>query len=496
MGHIKTARLDQVNQTQHAMKKHHPGKTKPAHQGDCHIKFCQLGFRFDDRRKYSIEDISLQVEQGEVLLLAGRSGSGKSTLLNCLNGLIPEYYPGTMHGRIRINGDATSWRDIPLWKKATVTGTVFQDPRHQFFSARVEQEIMLSLWRDAAPLADKQKKVEAILKRLGLAGFSHRLLDDLSSGEQQRVAIGSVLSAGPGILLLDEPSANLSEDGISALQQFLRQAKQSGTTVIIVDHRFFWLRSLVDYLVVLDQGTIVYQGNADKLDDPVFCENHGLRYHVRTEDGENVGKNIGRKKDPADVLCILDHLGYRYRKQSHWLFRRLNFIVNRGEVMALAGRNGCGKTTLLGLIYGLHKPVEGMIDFPGDRPTMALALQHPDLQLFASTVSEEVKKDGEAGEKWLERFDLWPLRHRHPLTLSGGEMQRLVLAVAFAALPSDAPGLLLLDEPTSGMDGHHLRILGREIQKLREQKHGVVMATHDDDLIRLSGATSTILASI
>lgn len=460
-----------------------------------HIKLRNLGFRFEGRQEHSLEDISLQVEQGETLLLAGRSGSGKSTLLHCLNGLIPEYYPGTLHGCIRVDNDTTSWRDIPMWRKASITGTVFQDPRHQFFSARVKQEIMLSLWRDNASPQDKKKKIDTILARTGLHHLRHRLLDSLSSGEQQRVAIGTAISSSPKILILDEPSANLSADGIDALLQFLGQAKEAGTTIIIAEHRFSWLRKLVDTLVVLDVGTVAYQGDAGKLNDQNFCRQFGLRFHG-TKGAEQDKEETDKKMiNGVAVLMKLDHVGFRYKKQQDWLWRNVTLQIHGGEIIALTGKNGCGKTTLLGLIFGLHNPVEGMIDLPHNNAVMALALQHPDLQLFSTTVFEEIKSSGKEGEKWLERFKLLSLRNRHPLTLSGGEMQRLVLAIAFARVSGGEPGLLLLDEPTSGMDGQQLQSLSREIQLMKKEHHAVVMATHDRDLLQTTGAVTMEIQS-
>ena len=453
-----------------------------------HIKLHNLGFRFEGRNKCSLRNISLQIEQGETLLLAGRSGSGKSTLLNCLNGLIPEYYRGELHGHIRIGSNTTSWHEMPLWQKAAVTGTVFQDPRHQFFSARVEQEVMLSLWRDSSSLENKRKSVEAILQKVGLNNFGHRLLDSLSSGEQQRVALCTALFTGADILILDEPSANLSEDGVTELQEFLRLVKETGTTIIIAEHRFAWLRSLADTLIVLDRGLITYHGDTGQLDDPDFCKDFGLRHHCDKVQN-NCLQETGKKKNNGTAnACALVQLGFRHKKQTTWLFRHLNMTFPQGAVTALTGRNGCGKTTLLNLLYGLYKPNEGMLVFPDPKPDMTLALQHPDLQLFASTVLSEIHSTGNKNEEWLERFDLWSLRDRHPLTLSGGEMQRLVLAIAFAGLSEGSPGLLLLDEPTSGMDGQQLMNLSREIMQMRKANHAVVVATHDKDLIQITGA--------
>ncbi len=466
-----------------------------------HIKFCDVTFCFDSRKKNSIDGVSFDLEAGETLVLAGRSGSGKSTLLNCLSGLVPEYYLGNLKGDVQIGdkaGTIISWKDVPLYEKATTVGTVFQDPRHQFFSARVEQELLLSMWRNEVSLEDKQKDIGATLEQLGMDKFRYRLLDTLSSGEQQRIAIGTAVSSAPAILVLDEPSANLSPDGIETLVQFLRIAKEQGTTIVVAEHRFAWLRKLTDKLLVLDQGKVVYLGDSGKLDDSGFCRQHGLRFQdsAGLEEKEKLAEKAidvaewaeKKKNNGVPAILTLDQVGFKHKKQLDWLWRHVNGSFHGGEIIALTGKNGCGKTTMLSLLFGLYKPVEGYIKFLKSDSLRAMALQHPDLQLFASTVGEEISPSIKEQGKWIDKFNLSHVRDHHPLTLSGGEMQRLVLAVSFARVAGKNGGVLLLDEPTSGMDGQQLEILSREIGEIQADDKCIVMATHDPDLIRKTGA--------
>ncbi len=453
-----------------------------------HIKLRDVGFRFDSRETNSLDNISLNVKHGECLLLAGRSGSGKSTLLHVLSGLVPEYYLGDLQGCIRIGKDEQRWRDVPLWQKSVSVGTVFQDPRHQFFSARVEQELLLSKFRKENEQEESEQQLNALLNNLGLQKLRHRLLDTLSSGEQQRVAIGTAMTLAPKILVLDEPSANLSADGIAILLQFLQAAKAKGTTIIIAEHRFSWLQDLVDQLVVLEKGCIVYKGDVGKLDEQSFCIQFGLRFQASSKPEEDTKTKKSSYRSGSAPVFTIDQVGFRHNKKQDWLLRHLTRDFYSGEVVALTGKNGCGKTTLLSLLFGLHKSGEGKIHFANDDPLKALALQHPDLQLFASTVAEEISADVNEQDKWLARFNLEQLRDCHPLTLSGGEMQRLVLAAAFARVDGSAGSTLLLDEPTSGMDGHQLGCLVNEIEKLCEQGRSVVMATHDPELLQETGA--------
>ena len=453
-----------------------------------HIKFNDVGFRFDSRSSNSLKDISLTIAQGECVLLAGRSGSGKSTLLHVLSGLIPVYYQGDMQGCVRMGKDKVRWRDVPLWQKSASVGTVFQDPRHQFFSARVEQELLMSKFHKDSEPEESEQQLNTLLNTLGLQKMRYRLLDSLSSGEQQRVAIGTAVSLAPPILVLDEPSANLSADGIATLFQFLESAKAKGTTIVIAEHRFSWLRDLVDQLVVLNNGGIVFKGNTSPLSDESFCANHGLRFQAAEETEEKCTLEDSTHRNGSPVFTM-EQVGFRYGKKQDWLLRHLSWKLPREKVLAITGKNGCGKTTLLNLIFGLQKCGEGKFFFTEEETLKALALQHPDLQLFASTVAEEIDGKRNKQEKWLIRFNLEHLKERHPLTLSGGEMQRLVLAAAFCRVSDHANSILLLDEPTSGMDGYQLRILAEEIKKLRNKGHSVVMATHDSDLIKETKAS-------
>ncbi len=454
-----------------------------------HVKLCDIGFRYTSRDSSSLDAISLEVECGECVLLAGRSGSGKSTLLHVLSGLIPEYYQGKLQGNIQIGKDQECWKGVPLWQKSINVGTVFQDPRHQFFSARVEQELMLSSFGNKSEQENTEQKLDTLLKSLGLQKMRHRLLDSLSSGEQQRVAIGTAISLAPPVLVFDEPSANLSADGIVALLKFLKSAKEKGTTIIIAEHRFSWLRDLVDQLVVLDRGSIIYKGNTAILDDKAFCNTYGLRF----QESYNPDKNETQKKltpqEPSSPLMTMEQVGFRYGKKQDWLLNQFDLKLYSKEVLALTGKNGCGKTTLLNLIFGLQKLGAGNIVFAKDEALKALALQHPDLQLFASTVAEEISMTTDEQKKWLSKFNLEHLESYHPLTLSGGEMQRLVLAAAFARVADQSDAILLLDEPTSGMDGHQLRVLAGEIGEFCEDGNSVIMASHDLDLLRETNAS-------
>ncbi len=454
------------------------------------IQFRDVSFRFAGRQEDSLRGISFVIRPGELVLLAGRSGSGKSTLLHCISGLIPDYYHGLVCGYMDLGEGDVNWLTVPLWQKARITGTVFQDPRHQFFLTRVEQELILSFSMTNMSEKEKRQQVDTILATFGLTDKNHRLLDSLSAGEQQRVAIGATISGAPHVLVMDEPSANLSHDGIVSLTTILRNFKNQGTTIIIAEHRFSWLRELVDSLLVLDRGEVVYHGSASRLDEPEFCEQYGLRRQTGngTENGTGNNKKEMPSRSVSAKVGALVQVGFRHQKKQDWLWRNLNLDLYGGEIVALTGRNGCGKTTLLGLLFGFYKAGEGSVSFFHKDMAKALALQHPDLQLFSQSVAEEISLIPSEQEKWLACFNLTHLRERHPLTLSGGEMQRLVLVAAFSRVHGREKAILLLDEPTSGMDGEQLVNVSREMKALRDKGACIVVATHDLDLLEATGA--------
>ena len=419
----------------------------------------------------AIKDIDLEIRPGELVLVAGRSGSGKSTLLSVIAGLIPGFYRGEALGRIfLVNGQKINWLEETISFRGKYTGFVLQDPRHQFLFSRVEEELRFIATQYGLSKAEAEKKITELLNLFEINHLYGKKLEELSAGEKQKVAIASSIIHRPKILVLDEPSANLSSRGTKILAEVLKRLKERGFSVVLADHRFSWIKNLADRLVVLDRGRVVYDGGPSALDDENFCRTYGLRVEGRVR--SSAEKDL---PTPKTELLHVEDLSFAYRKKASPLLKSLSLRVREGECVFLVGDNGTGKTTLLLLIHGLLKPKEGRIVF-GKPVKKALALQHPDLQLFAPTVEKEV---GENASWWLEKFGLLELRDRHPLTLSGGEMQRLLLAATMARAQG---GLVLLDEPTSGMDGEQLERLSGLISE-HLGRTTFLIATHDEDLL-------------
>lgn len=448
------------------------------------IQLTDLSFTYADRDNKSLSAINLKVKKGECLILAGLSGSGKSTLIRLLAGLIPSFFDGKLAGVVKVAGK--DWQQTELWQKAQIVGTVFQTPRNQFFCATVAQELVMATENYGFSPSDIKAGKERTANLMGVSELLNNVLVTLSSGQQQRVAMASVLCLDPPILLLDEPSANLSPDGVAALTTAIREAKAAGTTIIIAEHRFRYLKDLADRLLVMAEGQIIYNGDISLLARADSCREMGLRYEKLSPSLLAAAQATSLKLPTVNdqPLIKMKQAAFRYRKKLDFVWQNLDISLAAGEVVALTGANGCGKTTLLFCLFGLHKLSSG--ELSKDTLKQAMVLQQPEYQLFAGTVKDELQPvavdgDGVDNERWLSEFNLMSLARQHPLTLSGGESQRLTLAAAFA----QGTEFLLLDEPTSGMDGFHLEKLAEQIKQRAETGCLVVIATHDYDLIEL-----------
>jgi len=387
-------------------------------------------------------------EPGEVWAITGRSGCGKSTFARCLTGLIPHLYRGEMRGQVWVGNLNT--RQTPLWRLCESVGMLFQNPMGQSLASSVEQEILFGLESLELSLAERRARCEEYLERFQLVPLRRRRPDTLSGGEMQRVMLAAVLARQPGAVVLDEPLSMLDTTAATELSSYLGELAQEGNTVVACEHR-------ADYLVCLP----------------------GCRQMQLSGEG-------GRQEQalpPAPVHSASEvrirglQLGFS-RKE---LFRDLSLSLRGGEVMALIGCNGVGKTTLLRALVGLH-PYEGDIVATDGRPVgFGLMFQNPDRQLFNPTVREEIRyrvpRPDETLYKWLlQALSLGTYEQVQPLLLSEGEKKRVALATLL--LHKSRHGVLL-DEPTLGQGDEHRAILGRVTRGLADAGSIVVAATHD-----------------
>ena len=493
------------------------------------IKIRDLTFYYGDASRPALQDVNLDIEDGEFVLVTGPSGCGKTSLCRCLNGLIPHFYGGEIAGGLEVQGlDVMrhTTRDL-----ATRVGMVFQDPENQLVSMDVQREVAFGLENLAFPRDVMAKRVEEALDTLGISGLRHRQVHELSGGEKQKVVISSVLALHPDVLVLDEPTSELDPKGAEDVLSIVRRLNDElGITVILVEHRLDRVVHLVDRMIVMDEGKIIADGNPRAVlsNGDITSIGAGVPPIVRIvqrlrDNGVNVdnipltvkegramlkdifmgarGSTLSQAEsaDNGRPVIEIDKLWHAY-PEGITALKNVNLRICEGEFVAVMGRNASGKTTLVKHINGLLQPTKGKVIVSGidtRRATIAqlsrkvgFIFQNPNDHIFADTVEEEIafilKNLGfDSGEiaaridEMLEMFALKEFRKRYPRSLSGGERQRVAMASVLVARPR----VLILDEPTRGMDYRLKSELMRFLNGYREKGNTVVLVTHDVETV-------------
>ncbi|MEV1332464.1 ABC transporter ATP-binding protein [Micromonospora costi] len=450
-----------------------------------------FGWRHAGRKRWAVRGVDLRIESGERVLLLGPSGAGKSTLLAALAGLLPED-SGEQEGTVEIDG-------LDPRKGRERVGVVFQDPESQLVMARCGDDVAFGLENRGVPAEEIWPRVDEALRRVGFPYHRERPTAALSGGEQQRLALAGALALRPGLLLLDEPTANLDPAGATLVRSAVAGALDADTTLILVEHRVAEALPLVDRVVVLEAGGGV---RADGSPEAVFRD-HG---DALAADGVWVpGRTVPPRRAtaaPGDLLLTADRLGLPPRLAP------TDLAVRAGEALAVLGPNGAGKSTLALLLGGLLPPGGGTLTAsaplagrdartPPHRwraPALAARIgsvfQDPEHQFVTGTVFDELalgpRRTGRPEpavravvDDLLSRLRLGALAGANPYTLSGGEARRLSVATALAT----APRLLICDEPTFGQDRRTWLELVDLFADLRDAGHGVVTVTHDAEFV-------------
>ena len=457
------------------------------------IRASALTYTYPFQSKPAIEDIGFHVARGEALLITGASGCGKSTLLRIINGLIPNHFKGELRGEMSL---ADIRYPASLENLSQHIGTVLQNPDDQFMATTVEDEVAMALEWKCVPPEAMRTRVDSALKVMNLTELASRSVFTLSQGEKQKCVLAAVLAAAPDVVVMDEPTANLSPGATDDLAETCLRLKEHGITLIIVDHRLYWLRGVLDKLLVLNNGRTVFyeeKGSGGDLLDRLDAHPELTEWGLRKVD-------VARMAFPpvtaaADATVDIRDMSFHYPRRED-IFRNFTSVVPRGAVTAVVGENGAGKTTLARLLSGLCRPQSGTILRDGVtlrrkvcREQTAFVMQHMEVQLYMRTVRDELlfsaapktplaERQAQA-DHWLKVFRLDAYQARHPHSLSGGEKQRLVVACALMKRPS----VLILDEPTSGLDGRNMRIIAEQLSGFAAQGGAVVLITHDLELL-------------
>ena len=437
-----------------------------------------VSYRYPEAERPALSEITTSVDPGEVILLRGPSGSGKSTLLRCLNGLVPHSSGGRFRGRVVVCGLDT--REHPTRELGTHIGFVFQHPEAQFVLEDVEAELAFGLENLGLARPLMRKRVEEVIDQVGINPLRRRRIDSLSGGERQRVAIAAALAMHPDALVLDEPTSQLDPQAAEdVLQVVLRLVAELGMTTVIAEHRVERIAPFVDRIWTLDAGVLRDQPPRIALAEggarppvvdlalragwtPIPLGLRDARVHAQRLPA--VWANPAPANGYGPIICRVEGLDHRYDAVP--AVKGLSLTLRRGQVVALMGRNGSGKTTLLRLIAGLLRPQRGTITHDG---VAAYVPQDADSLLFAPTVDEELR--GQSAEV-VAPFAAW--LHRYPRDLSSGERQQL--AIASMGARAD---LLLLDEPTRGLDPLVKAALSAYLRTRASAGAAILVATHD-----------------
>ncbi|MGQ0825695.1 MAG: ABC transporter ATP-binding protein [Actinomycetota bacterium] len=461
------------------------------------LSYRQFCFSYADAPEPALREISFVITRGEFVVVAGQSGSGKSTLLRAANGLVPYASGGRCGGDVVVVGRST--RTHKPRELADVVGFVHQDPEAQFVVDHVERDIAFVLENLGLPEHAMRRRVEEVLDALAIAYLRDREPTSLSGGERQRVAIAGALAAAPDVLVLDEPTSQLDPQGADdVLSALARLNAELGTTIVLAEHRLERAAPLADRAVLVAHGRVTADGPpATTLGrypgappvvrlarifgwepPPLTVKDARARIaSVSLPDYQDTAASApGEELVRASGIDVVFD-GFR-------ALRGVELALHRGEIVALLGRNGAGKTSLLRTLANLTSPRRGRVHREG---RVAYVPQDPSALLFAPTVHDEVAAtlqlvggavDDEAVDAMLQRVGLAELARRHPRTLSGGERQRL----AIAAVAVSGAEVLALDEPTRGMDAQSRAALVQLLRVHAADGGAAIVATHDVEL--------------
>ena len=495
------------------------------------IRFEHVTVTYPDAHSPTLVDVSFEVPEGELCLVVGVTGSGKSTLLRAVNGLVPRFSGGVLAGSVVVDGRSTA--ELPPRDLAEVVGVVGQDPAAGFVTDFVEDELAYAMENLGIAPDVMRRRVEDVLDLLGLHDLRHRPLSSLSGGQQQRVAIGAVLTAGPRVLVLDEPTSALdpaaAEEVLAALTRLVHDL---GITVLIAEHRLERVVQYADRIVMVPgDGRSVVVGTpaevfASSIVAPPVVElgrlagwdplplsvrdarrvAGPLRDRLTRDQSTNGAIDFGRRSPiPGDVVAVVESLRASYGPIT--ALHGIDLAIQAGEVVALMGRNGAGKSTLLTHLVGLREPSGGTGRVVGTEPhavsardvvrVAGLVPQDSGVLLYHDSVAAEcVASDRDAGlpsgttRAVLDRIVPGIDAETHPRDLSEGQRLGLALSIVLAS----EPPLLLLDEPTRGLDYGAKQRLVEVLAQLAADGHAVVIATHDVEVVAAVADRCIVLA--
>ena len=436
---------------------------------------------FYEQDKKILEDITLQVTEGECILLTGESGSGKSSIINSINGLAFEYENARITGKVQVDGKEI--KGMELYQISLMIASVFQNPKTHFFNVNTTLELLFYLENIGLDRKEMESRMENMLKVFPIKHLLGRSIFELSGGEKQILCVASCYISGCKIIVLDEPSSNLDEKYIDILKEMLQILKEKGITLILAEHRIYYLMDVADRIIIIQNGRIKESFTRDvfiSLPDDILYE-WGLRSKNKIN-LENRQRPLGKDLIIKKIICDFKDKGE---------LRVENVSFDLGKIYGITGRNGCGKSSFLSAITGLVEKEKSDIVFGGRAigkkerlKNSSLVMQDVNHQLFTESVEEEIKLgikdlDPAKAEKVLSGLGLMELKDRHPMSLSGGQKQR----VAIASVLCKDSRFIVFDEPTSGMDYNNMIKISNLIKEMKTENNIIFIVSHDIEFL-------------
>lgn len=447
------------------------------------IEFKNVSFQYKSENQITsgIQNVSITIPKGQFVVLCGQSGCGKTTMIRLINGLIPHYYEGNLQGSVLLNANDISKQ--PLYETAKQVGSVFQNPRTQFFNVDTTSEITFACENFGMDVKEINNRLQTMNQFYKLDSLLNRNIFHLSGGQKQKIACASATILYPDVLVLDEPSSNLDASSIQELRDVLARLKEQGKTIIISEHRLYYVKELADRFLVMKDGQIQkdYSSNEFLSLDNKVRQQLGLR-SLYQEDNELLEYH-------SREMFHLKDFQFAYKNQKPVLHIK-NLELPKNEIVGIIGNNGAGKSTFVRCFCGLEKKC-GIVQDKDQTWTSKqrlnqcfMVMQDVNHQLFTESVWDEVLLGNEGKESLvqeiLQDLGLWEWKDSHPMSLSGGQKQRVAIASALVSQRD----VLFFDEPTSGLDYAHMKEVAALLKKINQNNKSLYIVTHDYELLR------------
>ena len=447
------------------------------------IKFENVNVTMQGKRILS--DINLEIQDGEFVLICGESGCGKTTMTKLINGLIPHFVRDvSVDGTITVCGKNVA--EMPMYEIAELVGSVFQNPRTQFFYTNSNAEMAFGLENRGVEPEYIRKRIKNTINELDIEKLEDRDVFSMSGGEKQLLAFASVYAMNPQIYVLDEPSANLDIAAMEKLSERMKVIKEKRHTVVVAEHRLAWIQKFADRIIYMKEGRIEQEFISDEFKalSDLKRKQMGLRSIVPEQ--IQIPEITGNSEDAVLQICNLS-----CKRKKQMIFQNISLFARAGDIIGITGKNGAGKSTFCNCLCGLLKPKGGEILYQGKKLSekartklFGMVMQEVNHQLFSDSVKNEcLLANEEASEQeireLLEKFDLEEYAEYHPMILSGGQRQRLAICQAVMGEKK----LLIFDEPTSGLDFRHMCQVEKMMKRLAEEKYIIIVVTHDYEFL-------------